>query len=59
MAKWFNHPRVFWGTELSRQVYVTPLRERWALALRDPIYVGMWTGLISIIGMTILLVVLN
>lgn len=42
--KWFNHPRVFWESNWLNH----SLRHRWYLAVRDPVYVGLWVGMIAV-----------
>lgn len=50
---WFHHPRAFWTIETSRWAYKVPLRRRWYMAIHDPFYVGLWVGLIVILGLTV------
>jgi len=50
---WFHHPRAFWESNW----YKLPLRRRWYLAIHDPLYIGVWVGLITVMVTVAILVV--
>ncbi len=45
---WFHHPRAFW-TEVWLP---TGFWRQWYMAIHDPIYVGLWVTLFTILALT-------